>query len=257
MVPMHSSDSSSWAWHMGERSSTMTGWLGTGGLGGTVSSLLHMEHSSLGGDWISEMEDEGGAGLAWQIWEAAVCKCSWKWSWVTCTVVTAEAMRSLFSYSIRPTVSSFPVHSCSACHKNSFGSCYWPVEQSTNTFCSSFIKQWQSFQMSPSVFLRVFIRPVWFLRQVGWQRGSWPLLCPGTFHYCRDSVLPGDPKWNIVAATVSPHADIFQNKYRNYNEKKKMLFLCDEQIIRLLWGLDKNKPSVTIISYCFDWVNLL
>lgn len=52
---------------MGERSSTMTGWLGTGGLGGTVSSLLHMEHPSLGGDWISEMEDEGGAGLAWQI----------------------------------------------------------------------------------------------------------------------------------------------------------------------------------------------
>lgn len=74
------------------------------------------------------------------------------------------------------TVSSILIHSCSACHKNSFGSSHWPIEQSTSTFCDGFTWQWQSFQTSPSVFLLIFIRPVWCLRQVGWQRGSCPPL---------------------------------------------------------------------------------
>lgn len=67
-------------------------------------------------------------------------------------------------------VSSFLIHSCVACHKNSFdlSTDYRAIHQ--------YILWWfhmavAVIPMSSSVFLLVLIRPVWFLRQVGCQRG--------------------------------------------------------------------------------------
>lgn len=169
------SDCSSWAWHIGEKFPTVTGSLGLGGIRRHGAGELTLTHSQTQ-VW------EHAAFLRWKMREGqgwpgkSEIRCSWKCGWVLCALVTAEAMGSVLIFPFPGPllyqglpVSPFLIHSCPACHNNSFGSSRWPIKQSTSTFCCGFI---------PS-FLLVFLRPVWFPKRVGWPRNSCPPLSEG------------------------------------------------------------------------------
>lgn len=88
------------------------------------------------------------------------------------------------------------------------------------------------------------------------------LLSPGTFssvlwlYLCqRLGVVPGDTRQTTVPAAFSHGVNIFRKDTR-MREKITFIFYA-WQIIRLLWGLDKNKSFVPIGSYYNDHDNLL
>lgn len=142
-------------------------------------------------------------------------------------------------------------------------------------------------QWVPSFWI-VVIRPVWFLSWVGWQRNScpllseesggaqtqipkctrtglanlvvtllfagWRLLCPGIVSVSETPQHPRRPKAEHCLFCSLPWCWYFPKQIQELKWEKEDGFLCGYQIIRLLWGLDKNKSSVPIISYCGDWV---